>query len=262
MTTAELNYTFINPYPDMLVRGRNQTVEMRVEYAGAVVVVTASGSTFRLVKPDGTDLVAASAVTVSGAGVPSFDLTAATHLPDTLTPLGEGYQEVWTLVLADGTTRTVDREAALCLRPLVPVVSHATLLEDYPTLDTFLGSSLTSTQTFITSAWTEILNRLIGEGVLSYLVKSGAAFRKAHKELSYAKLFQWLAMHQGSRGNWLELAQKHSIAYEAAWKGINFRTDDNHDGQVDDDTRRRATQSTVLHVNSPPTRRFVRDSRW
>ena len=139
MSSGELDYTFVTPYPDMIVRGRAQSVEMRVEHEGAVVPVTASGSTFSLLKPDGTAVVDAAAVTVSAAGVPCFALTA-THLPVTLTPLGDGYQEVWALDTPDGI-RTVDREAALCLRPLVPVVSHATLLEDYPTFATFLGTA-------------------------------------------------------------------------------------------------------------------------
>lgn len=266
MTTAELDYTFVTPYPDMLTRGRNQTVEMRVERSGSVVSVTQSGSTFSLLKPDGTAIVDAAAVTVSN-GVPQYALTT-THLPTTLEPLGEGYQEVWVLVLPDGTTRTVDREAALCLRPLVPVVSQTTLLEDYPTLTTFLGSAVvgapsnapTDWQGFISAAWSDILGTLIAEGHLPYLIKSSSAFRKWHKELTYAKGFGWLAMHQAGRGNWLELARKHEIAAEGARKAINFKTDDDHDGRVDDESRRRAAGGTVLHLNAPPTRRIPRIS--
>jgi hypothetical protein len=257
MSTAELDYTFVTPHPDLLVRGRAQTVEMRVEYAGAVVSVTASGSTFSLLKPDGTAIVDAEAVTVT-AGVPSFALTTV-HLPSTLTPLGEGYQEVWTLVTPTGT-RIVDREAALCLRPLVPVVSQATLLEDYPNLMTFVGATaITHLQTFITSAWIEIVNRLVGEGHLAYLIKSGSAFRRPHKELSYAKLFGWLALHQAARGNWLELATKHQAAYEAAWKAMSFRTDDDHDGRVDDNSTRRGG-GVVVQPNAAPVARTARPS--
>jgi hypothetical protein len=135
------------------------------------------------------------------------------------------------------------------------VVSQGTLLEDYPTLLTFLGSasnSPTSWQTFIDSAWTEILNRLTGEGHLSYLVKSGSAFRLVHKELTYGKGFGWLSMHQAGRGNWSELATKHLPAYEAAWAKLNFRTDDDHDGRVDDDTQRRGGSGAMLNINVPP----------
>ena len=261
MSSAELDYSFITPYPDMIVRGREQVVEMRVERAGAVVEVTELGSTFSLLKPDGTAVVDADDVVVDADGVPQYTLTALL-LPATLTPLGEGWQEVWELVLPDGTTRTVDREAALCLRPLVPVVSQATLSEDYPTLATFLGNTahggIASWQDFISSAWADILGRLIAEGHLPYLVKSSSAFRKAHKELAYSKGFGWLAMHQSTRGNWLEIAEKHSAAYEAAWKAINFKTDDDHDGRVDDDTRRRGGTGSVLHLNAAPARRTAR----
>lgn len=247
-TSAETEYTYPLRYPEMIVRGRANTVTMPVyDETGTVATVTASGSTFTLLDPSGTAIVNAAAVTVT-SGVPSYTITAGT-LPTTLTPLGEGWQEVWVLQTPTGE-RTVDREAALILRPLVPVVTYPTLLEDYPTLATF-GLTAAQWSTFITSAWGEILNDLIAAGHLPYLIKSSAAFRSAHKHRAYAKGFQALALHQNTRGNWLEMAKHHREQAEAAWKAINFKTDDDHDGRVDDDSQRRGGSGSVLNMNAP-----------
>lgn len=259
MNPAEVGYTFRTPYPDMLALARAQNVQMPVYYAGALVAPTASGSSFSLIKPDGTTLIDARAITISGS-VATCALTAG-DFPAATATLGEGYQEVWVLVLADGTTRTVDREAALAKRPLVPCVTDADLIEAYPTLNTILGSSLTSWQVFIDAAWKEIIGRIIGEGHLPYLIKSGWSFRVAHIELSLANLFRAQALAQ-ARGNFLELSREHRTNYGAAWGRINFRTDDDHDGRVDDNTKRRGEGGAVVHINGSPEYATARDARW
>lgn len=175
-TSAETEYTYPLRYPEMIVRGRANTVTMPVyDETGTVATVTASGSTFTLLDPSGTAIVNAA----------TFGLTAAQ----------------WS--------------------------------------------------TFITSAWGEILNDLIAAGHLPYLIKSSAAFRSAHKHRAYAKGFQALALHQNTRGNWLEMAKHHREQAEAAWKAINFKTDDDHDGRVDDDSQRRGGSGSVLNMNAP-----------
>ncbi len=249
-TSSEVEYTYPQRYPEMLVRGRLNTVTMPVMHDGAVVSITASGSTFTLLDPAGTAIVSAAAVTVTN-GVPSYAILAAT-LPSTLTPLGEGWQEVWVLQTPTGE-RTIDREAALILRPLVPVLDYAALLEDYPQLASW-NLTAVEWQAFITAAWGEILNDLIAAGHLPYLVKSSPAFRLNHKHRTYAKGFNALSLHQSNRGNFAAMATSHKAEADAAWKGINFKTDDDQDGRVDDDARRRAGAGSVLNFNIPRTR--------
>jgi hypothetical protein len=250
VSSAEIEYTYPQRYPEMLVRGRINVVTMPVYFGGAVVSVTESGSTFTLLDPAGTAIVSAAAVTVSG-GIPSYSIPAAT-LPTTLTPLGEGWQELWVLQTPDGE-RTIDREAALILRPLVPVLDYAALLEDYPQLASW-NLTAAEWQAFITAAWGEILNDLIGAGHLPYLIKSSPAFRLTHKHKTYAKGFNALSLHQTNRGNFLAMATAHEAKADAAWKAINFKTDDNQDGRVDDDARRRNGAGSVLNFNTPRTR--------
>lgn len=261
MSSAEINYTYREAYPDVLQRGRACVVTRPVYYDGALVAPTALGSTFTLLAPNGDALVDAAAVTVTNS-VASYALSAGL-LADTLS-LGEGYQQVWTLVLPDGTTRTTDRETAIALRPLHPVITDADLAGDYPLMARDLPEALASWQGFIDQAWKEIIGRVISEGHLTYSIKSAWALRKPHLELTNAKRFRALAAARPSQVSYAELAKQHLEAYEGAWKGINWTTDDDHDGRVDDPSARRAGGSGILHINVPPTRHpsRVRDPRW
>ena len=261
MSQAETIYTFRDAYPDVLQRGRACVVTRPVYRDGALVAPTASGSTFTLLNPSGVALVDAQPVTVTDS-IARYSLSS-TVLADTL-PLGEGYQQVWRLVLPDGTTRTTDRETAIALRPLHPVITDDDLKGDYPLMDRDLPQALTSWQPFIDQAWKEIVGRLSAEGHFSYLIKSAYAFRRPHMELAHAKRFRALAAARPSQVNYLELQKQHHEAYEAAWKAINWTSDDDHDGRVDDPAKRRAGGSGVLHINVPPTRHpwRVTDPRW
>lgn len=241
MNPAETSYTFRTPYPVMLQRGRAATTKIEVYRDGALVAPTQSGSTYTLLGPDGSTITSGG-VTVTSS-VATYTLSAGV-LASTLT-LGEGYQEVWTLVLGDGTTRTIDREAAVILRPLVPVITDADLEAVYPDLSTWRGSSITSMQGWIDESWRQIISRLIAQGVLPYLVKSSHAFRTAHIHLA---LSLWAAYAAKGRtgANFLEIAAAHRLAYDEAWKAINFATDADHDGRVDDPLKRTAAQPVTF----------------
>ena len=253
-TSAETEYVYPLRYPEMIVRGRANAVIMPVyDSAGNAVTITESGSTFTLLDPAGVAVVNAAAITYATLPTPGATYTIpAGTLPTTLTPLGEGWQEVWVLQTPTGE-RTVDREAALILRPLYPVLTYSDLLEDYPTLATW-GLTAAQWGAFLTASWGEIINDLIAAGHLPYRVKSAAAFRLNHKYRAFAKGFNALALHQNTRGNWAQLAKDHEGKAEAAWKAINFKTDDDDDGRVDDDSTRRSGAGVVLNFNTPLTR--------
>lgn len=256
-TSAQISYTFYTPYPDILQAGRAAKVEMRVYRDGALVAPTQSGSTFSLYKPDGTVIVENAAVTVTGS-VAQYTI-AAVDLPTTL-PYGEGYQEVWNLVLAD-RTEVVDREAALCVRALHPPASDQDLLDEYPNLNRMRGADVASFQGFLDSAWKEILETLFLEGFLPYRLKSSWALRVPQRELALAKIFTFFASAQG-KGNYLELAKTHRDAYKAAWTAKTFTVDNDDDGRVDDPTARQGGSGAVVMINAAPTYRPNSDRRW
>lgn len=247
MNPSETSYTFRSPYPVMLQRGRAATTKLEVYRDGALSAPTQAGSTYALLGPDGST-VASGAVTVTSS-VATYSLSAG-DLPTTLT-LGEGYQERWVLVLADGTTRTIDREAAVILRPLYPVITDADLEGVYPDLSSWRGASVASMQAWIDEGWRQIISRLIAQGVLPYLVKSSHAFRTAHLHLTLA-LWAAYAAKGRAGANFLELAAVHRGAYEDAWKAINFAMDADHDGRVDDPLKRTAAQPTTFLSGGRP----------
>lgn len=256
-TSAETLYTFWTPYPDILQAGRAARVEMRVYRDGALVAPTQAGSSLTLLKPDGTAIFTARAVTVASS-IAYVDITAG-ELPTTL-PLGEGYQEVWTLVLAD-RTETVDREAAVCVRALQPACTDRDLLDEYPNLNVIRGTLIDSYQGFLDSAWREIIERLFQEGHLPYLIKSGWVFRVPQRELALAKAWNFFAGAQ-PKGNYLELSKKHEDRYNTNWSRITWTTDDDHDGRVDDPSARVGGSGSVVHVNAAGAWAPRHDPRW
>ena len=258
MSNSETLYTFRDAFPNVLAVDRAQTVRMEVRRDGALDAPTQVGSTYSLFEPGGqTAVVDEEAITVT-AGIALFVISQVT-LPTTL-DLGEGYFEIWDLLLSDGTQRQVRREASLAIRELYPVLAEIDLEGEYPDITFALGTVLTSYQPFIDEAWKRIINRLIAEGVLTYLVMSPTAFRDTHRELTFYLMFKWFFMKQGQDSRWADLFKSHLSAYEAAWGKLNFVLDADHDGIAD--SSERVGPGGVTHVNPSPRRRLQKNSRW
>jgi len=255
--SGETLYTARTPYPDVLGINRINTVAMEIYRDGALVAP--SSGTISLLSPDGTAVVDGAAVTVT-ASIATYAIPAASLDPDDAgVTLGEGWQEVWTLVLATAT-RVFDREAALARRPIYPSISDVDLQASYPDLSAIRGSTITTWQGFIDEAWKRIHLRWLAEGGITYLVKSAYAFREAHIELSLGLIFRWMSKAQAGRGNFLELSDNHLRAYERAWARVNVTADHDHDGLVDD-PEKRSHRGTVLNFNVPPEYRGRRSGR-
>lgn len=230
-TTAETLYTFGQPYPDILQVGRICKVEMRVSRSGSLV--EPSAGTFTLLSPDGTEMVSAASVTFPGSvatySIPASALTLTTaHVA-----LGGGWQEVWTLTLPDGTTRTVDRPASLARRPINPPVSDANMTSHYPQLPGLRGTAETSGQSHLDNAWGEILRRWESESGKTYLVKSVDKFYDAMLNLALCKQFRMLAIYRKD-STFNDAADKYEAKYETHWGRIVTLLDDDHDGKADD----------------------------
>lgn len=246
-TSAETLYTFRTPFQDVLVRGRLNKVSMEVHRNGALVAPTASGSTFSLIGPDGTAIVDAAAITVTGS-IATYSIPALT-LPSTLT-LGEGYQERWTLVLTD-RTETVDREASLCVRPLYPVIAEADLTRRYTNLGRLLPNGATTWQPKIDAAWAEIIRRLWADGLLPYGIKSQDQLFSPLFHLAMSYIYEDISMAQPTVAVWADKARDHLEKYEGSWVPATWRTDDNLDGTVDDPSKRRGSSPVVQFNGSP-----------
>lgn len=258
MSAAETLYTARTAYPNLIERARAQVVTLPLYRDGALFAPTQASSTYSLYKPDGTAVVSAAAVTVSGS-VAQYAIPAAT-LPASLEPLGEGWREEWALVISGETTaRNYRREAALVLRAAYPTVTDADLTALYPDLVTQLGTIGTNFQAQIDAAWARIVRALLRRGFASYLIVDMSALHDWLENEVLASIFR--SFWRGAGGDrWKVLWDHHAELARDAAKGVNFTVDSNHDGKADDTAR--TAPGTVIHPNAAPSRSVARSTHW
>src|SRR3990167_1501010 len=255
MSAHETLYAPRIPYADVLERAREQVVSLGV-YRNWALVAPTSGN-FNLVDADGTDVVAATAVTVV-ASIAQYTIPASS-LPATLEQ-HERYQERWSLAIPDGTTRVFRREAAVVKYPLYPVISDDDLTSEYSNLLTDYGGIGSHLQGPLDEAWKQILERFWPNGRWPALVISSSAFRAPHRHLTLHLIFKDLYARSPQSARWERLMEMHGEKFERAWSGMNFKYDLDKDGVADSDDR--TASSTVVHRNAAPSRTLRRTARW
>lgn len=260
MPSGETAYTFRTTMPDVLQRGRDVVVRLEAYRDGALVAPTVLGSSFTLIGPGGTTVVDAKAITVSGS-VAQCALTAA-ELPETL-ELSELYQQRWSLVMPDGTTRTIRRECAIARFLFHPPVADVDLTEEYPDLIDLLGEQMTDAQSFIDGATGRVLRILFKSGRWPDIMLSNDAFYDAIRELTLYRIFKWLYRETGNNAGpsrWERLMDIHRENSERELAAFTSRLDADHDGLPDSIDRQAG--STVIHRNATPRSRRRRLGRW
>jgi len=246
MSTDSTPYSSDSRTVELLQREVTNTTDITIHRNGAVVGLD-SGS-YTLIKPDGTKLVDAAAVTIA-ANVASYTHSAAS-LPNTLT-LGEGYIQEWTLYINE-LVYVFRRTCSVVRRRLYPVVYDGDLTSVYSDLASLRPSTLSSYQPYIDDAWFTIIRRLRTEGGgLEYLVISPESMFEAHRHLTLYLI--WRDFHSSlgqSNGRYLDLSQEHYKLYQDEWKRINFIYDYDHDGKADEPDLRTA-KTPVVYLSNP-----------
>ena len=246
MSTDSTPYSSDSRTVELLQREVTNTTDITIHRNGAVVGLD-SGS-YTLIKPDGTKLVDAAAVTIVD-NVASYTHSAAS-LPDTLT-LGEGYIQEWSLYINE-LVYVFRRTCSVVRRRLYPVVYDGDLTSVYSDLASLRPSTLSSYQPYIDDAWFTIIRRLRTEGGgLEYLVISPESMFEAHRHLTLYLI--WRDFHSSlgqSNGRYLDLSQEHYKLYQDEWKRINFIYDYDHDGKADEPDLRTAKQP-VVYLSNP-----------
>lgn len=264
MSTSETLYSFRTPYPDSLQRERDQVVTMEARREGQLVPPTIAGSSFSLFGPASTAtsniVINAQPITVVDS-IATYAITAA-ELPDTLA-YQELYQERWVLVMPDGTTRTVTREAALAPIPIQPVVSVEDLTDDYPDLIAQLGTTpLKSPQTWLDTSWRKLIRKLFRDGKWPDVMLSTDAFFDPHLELTYFRMFRFLARQTGGGqdNKWKDAWKHHEDNWKREYADMRSRIDHDVDGLPDSANREAST--TVVHRNVGPSFGFNEFNRF
>lgn len=249
MPSGETLYTFRSQYPDVLARGRANTVVGSLIYAGTLATVSAA--TFTLLDPSGT-AITGSTLVLSG-NIATVTIPALS-LPSTLT-LGEGYQEIWTLTV-DGVAREYIRPAALARYQLVPALAQSDVTTRQPSLARALGAGVT-VQSYMDQAWEEIIRAMLAAGHLPYLIRTPDAVRTCHLHLTLALALEACA-GGSSNAAYLELSKNYREQYEQAWKAVSWQTDYDNDGRVDDPGQRQTSRGGLLTSWGSVGARFLR----
>lgn len=245
--TGRTLYSFPVAYPSLIVRGAACRVQLAAYYEGELVAPTSA--TYSLLAPGGSALISAASASIV-ADVATYSIPSGS-LPATLEPLGEGWQEEWSLTFAGDSVPYVQRRtAALARCALYPAVNERDFIPLYPNLSVYKSGEITSYQPQITEAWNQILARLIREGRLPYLIRTPDSLREAHLHLALALIFGGFSTEASSE-HFRALAEKHEKSYSAAWAGITWQQDSAQSGQVDDPSRRTAPFA-ALSINGSP----------
>lgn len=261
MPDGEIQYSFRRPYPNVYQRGRDQTAKLEAYRDGVLTPPTVgAGSTFTLIAPDGSSIVGPKQVTVVDEIATAAIL--ATEIPDAdTTVLSELYQERWILLMPDGTTRTVRREAAIARFLFQPNISDVDLVEgEYPDLLDLMGEQDQTLQPFIDGAVRTVLQKLFASGQWPDLLLSADAFYEPIRQLALFRIFKWLFRQQAGNNRWEILMNHHESEWKGALKAFTSRVDYDHDGLPD--SRGRWGASTVIHKNANYFRRQRRTARW
>lgn len=255
MPGSRLPYAARKPHGayEALVRGAECVTQCEMRRDGALVAP--SSGTYTLLGPTGSAVVDAAAVTVSGS-VAEYTIPAAT-LASTL-EYSSRYQERWSLVMPDGTTRVVRFEAALVPFELFcPVAQDDLVAGRYPLLVSLVGASLTDLQDYIDNAWDEFLEWLWGQERWPEMLTSVSAFRAPVREGALYLIFRSLFRQQSGTNRWHVLMDKHEAAMHAARAAFTSRVDEDLDGQADAEDRQGV--SNIVHRG--PARGAMR-RRW
>lgn len=253
MSAAEPLYATDISLPQELIRGRGQTVALRLRDASGDAV-TPSAVTYTLYRPDETKAVDAG---VGTAGVRSTYAIDASALPTTAA-LGEGWREEWACTV-DGVTHVFERDAAVVQKKLWPTITDSDLEAQYSQLATYRSDRYGSWVGFIGEAWTQIKLRLISDGHLPYLIRTPSSLRMMHIHLALHLIFR--DFYAGGTGpEYLDLQTHHMDQYEQAYLAANWKIDYDHDGRVDDHDEREGAHAAIVHPNVPPRRRL--SSKW
>lgn len=259
MSGAETLYTVRWPFPNLYERERAQPASAPVYRSGALVAPTQAGSTFSLYKPDGTALVSAAAVTVTGS-VATYTVPAATLL-STVQPLGDQWREEWSLVMPGETSaRIYRRAAALVRRAPFPTVTDADLIALYPDLVTQLGAIGTNFQAQIDAAWGRILRVMLRRGMASYLIVDMDAIHDWLENETLAAIYRSFYRGSNSSEKWKTLWDDHRALATAAMTTAAPQIDSNHDGKADDSAR--TSVGIPIHPNAAPARSIAKSSAW
>lgn len=253
-------YTFRQDSKPVLERVRDNVTQMAAYRDGALVAP--SSGTYTLWGPrtdidDGDAIVDGEAVTVSGS-VAQYTVAAAS-LPATVA-LGQGYMEVWSLVMPDGKTYTVRRSIVVGRFQLFPPLTEEDLVQgEYPDLTRNLGASGTSVlQGIMDGAWSMVIRHLESRGRWADILVDSSDLFDWYRHEVLRRCFSAMLMRQPNE-RWMELFAMHRDEARIAKEGLRITVDRDRDGRADTEGKEAGVQPIVPNI---PPRRVLRRKKW
>jgi hypothetical protein len=228
------------PLPHLFQIGVDTTIKAPLYVDGSLVAPDAA-STVQIISPDGTDLVAATTVTVTGS-IAEYTLSAASSAA--LSP-EEGYQVEWVLLVSTVQVARARTDAATVRRLLPPVITDVDIIRRVRALDTSLAGTITTMGDFqdpLDEGWTQIQARLYAQGNRPNLIMSPSSLRAVHLALTLAIIFEDLAARLNA---YEDRAAAFRREFLDEWNALVFLYDAGDDGQPDDKHRRRAAAPSL-----------------
>jgi len=242
---SEAGHSYSVRTTTVLARSRANPLAIRDEINGAAVSPTSG--VFELIGPDGS--VVSTGATATAGGVTTYTVPSV-DLPTTLA-FGEGYREVWTLTYAGPTTYIATRPAVLAKYPLVCPVTQTGLQAVMPNLSDLMRGTTTTLQPFIDTAWIDMVNRMMADGVLPSAIVDVNQVESHLKYASLGNAFNAFAVANPQNETWYRMARDYERKAETAYQTIaRSRTDADQDGIADSTDR--ASVAAVMRLRGAP----------
>lgn len=232
MAVLGTNYTARQQLPDLIERGRDNTLQAPIYTAGALVAPTSG--TITVYDNSSVAVVDAAAVTIS-ASVAQYTIVNATTAA---LSLSDSWRVEWSLVMPDGVTHSHRTEAALVRSAPHMPITDADLFRISSALDPSGAAAITSEtdfQNYLDESWVQIQSRLIERGRRPWLIISPAALRESALYLTLALIYEDLATRLSD--TYEQRAERYRAQYEAAWQRLRVAYDADDDGTADDGRR-------------------------
>ncbi len=193
MPTTATAYSAEFSLPETVQRDLGATLTCPIYRDGAIVAVTAAGSTLEILRPDGTQLLAPAAVTDVG-GVAQYTVTAGSIASEVFQA---GLQFIWRLVLA-GETHSFRNLGAIC-RFVPQIPAHlGSLIGRVGNLQSYLPPGQTSWQSELELAWTQIQRWLYRQSNRPNLIVGSSDLVDLHIAWSLWVIYEDLARVSGA----------------------------------------------------------------
>ena len=238
--------------PVYLERGRQHTISLPVYDEAGSLVAPDAADTVSVLRPDGTALVDAQTITVSGS-IATYAVTATSS-----ETLGEGWQVVWDLTFGSETQRAYKVDAAVVRQHLYLTVANVHLLQRHPELADLYPENETSWDDAISAAWTTARIRLLQNGRRPYLVLSPWALHEAVLCLALANVFRTCSTYTDQEARYTALAAEYQERWRHEWDQVKLTYDNNNDGTPDEGEQGTAAPA-VTFLSAPPASAFWDD---